>query len=131
MKQLIEDYKRRLDNVNNLISESNFSGSINDIRTKERLTTKAAEYRTFISELEKVERLIQSDSDTVKNDADEQPVKLWNVPVMRTAYSHNLIAVSARTEEEAIELALDQAGSEEFSEKSAEYEAPDGAHLID
>jgi len=59
-----------------------------------------------------------------------KPVRQWNVPVMRTGYSHTLIAVSARTEEEAIEFALDAAGGEDFSEKSSEYEAPDGAHLI-
>jgi hypothetical protein len=61
---------------------------------------------------------------------EELPMREWNVPVMRTGYSHNLIAVSARTEEEAIELALEAAGGEDFSEKSSEYEAPDGAHLI-
>lgn len=60
---------------------------------------------------------------------EEEPV-LWNVPVMRTGYGHSLIAVTARSEEEAIELALEQAGGEDFSEKSSEYEAPDGAHKI-
>jgi len=59
-----------------------------------------------------------------------KPVKQWNVPVMRTGYGHNLIAVSAKTEEEAIELALDMAGGEDFSEKSSEYDATDGAHEI-
>jgi len=62
--------------------------------------------------------------------AEPEEMKQWNVPVMRTGYSHNLIAVSARTEAEAIELALEQAGGEDFSEKSSDYEAPDGAHLI-
>ena len=61
---------------------------------------------------------------------EELPMREWNVPVMRIGYSHNLIAVSARTEEEAIELALEAAGGEDFSEKSSEYEATDGAHLI-
>jgi len=59
-----------------------------------------------------------------------KPMREWNVPVMRTGYSHKLIAVSARTEEEAIELALEAAGGEDFSEKSSDYEATDGAHLI-
>jgi hypothetical protein len=59
----------------------------------------------------------------------KEPV-LWNVPVMRTGYGHGLIAVTARSEEEAIALALDEAGGEEFSEKSSEYTAPDGAHKI-
>ena len=61
---------------------------------------------------------------------EELPMREWNVPVMRTGYSHNLIAVSARTEAEAIEKAIDAAGGEEFSENSSEYEATDGAHLI-
>lgn len=54
----------------------------------------------------------------------------WNVPVCRIGYSHTLMAVSARSESEAIQKALDEAGGEEFSESSSEYEAPDGAHLI-
>ena len=58
------------------------------------------------------------------------PMKEWNVPVMRTGYAHTLIAVSARTEQEAIELAIDEAGGESFSEKSSEYSAEDGAHEI-
>ncbi len=56
--------------------------------------------------------------------------KEWNVPVMRTAYGHRLIAVSARSEQEAINKAIDEAGGESFSENSSEYTAPDGAHLI-
>lgn len=55
---------------------------------------------------------------------------LWNVPVMRTGYGHTLIAVTASTEQEAINKALDEAGGESFSEKSSEYTAPDGAHRI-
>lgn len=62
--------------------------------------------------------------------AEPEEMKQWNVPVMRTGYGHAMIAVSARTEEEAIELALEEAGGEEFSEKDSNYEAPDGAHLI-
>jgi len=61
---------------------------------------------------------------------EEAPVKQWNVPILRTGYSHAMIAVSARTEEEAIEKAIDEAGNESFSEKSSEYEAPDGAMEI-
>lgn len=57
--------------------------------------------------------------------------KEWNIPVLRTGYAHRLMAVSARSESEAIEKAIDEAGGEEFSENSSEYSAPDGAHLID
>lgn len=65
-----------------------------------------------------------------QDDSEELPMRQWNVPVMRTGYSHTLIAVSARTEQEAIDLAINEAGGEDFSEKSSEYEATDGAHLI-
>jgi len=58
---------------------------------------------------------------------EEAPVKQWNVPILRTGYGHAMIAVSARTEEEAIEKAIDEAGNESFSEKDADYSAPDGA----
>jgi hypothetical protein len=61
---------------------------------------------------------------------DDMPMKQWNVPIMRIGYGHALIAVSARTEQEAIDLAIDEAGGESFSENSSEYEAPDGAHEI-
>lgn len=54
----------------------------------------------------------------------------WNVPVCRIGYSHTLMAVSARSESEAIEKAIDEAGGESFSESSSEYETPDGAILI-
>ena len=64
MKQLIEDYKRRLDTINQMIENFKSNGSINDIRKDERLKTKAAEFRTFIAELEKasnsfIENIIQ------------------------------------------------------------------------
>ena len=54
MKELIEDYKRRLKTVNELLLKMKDSGSVNDIKKFERLNTKASEYRTFIAELEKV-----------------------------------------------------------------------------
>lgn len=72
------------------------------------------------------QNLPQQEQETVE----PEEMRQWNVPVTRIGYAHHLIAVSARTEEEAIEKALDEAGNEEFSEKSSEYEAPDGAHLI-
>ena len=61
MKQLIEDYKRRLQNVKELLIEQslNDNGSENNIKRHERLATKASEYRTFIAELERLERNIQ------------------------------------------------------------------------
>lgn len=54
MKQLLEDYKRRLKTVTDMQSTFKSNGSISDERKSERLTTKASEYRTFIAELEKL-----------------------------------------------------------------------------
>jgi hypothetical protein len=57
MKQLIEDYKRRLKTVNEMLeSEKDSNGSINDVKRFERLHTKASEFRTIIAELERVLR---------------------------------------------------------------------------
>jgi hypothetical protein len=47
MKQLIEDYKRRLDTINQMIENFKSNGSINDIRKDERLKTKAAEFQRW------------------------------------------------------------------------------------
>jgi len=55
------------------------------------------------------------------------PAKEWNVAILRTSYSHTMMAVLARTEEEAIEKAIDEAGDVSFSENSSDYTAPDGA----
>ena len=74
--------------------------------------------------------LIQVVQSTTQAEPEELPMKQWNAPVMRTGYFRHLIAVSARTEEEAVERAIEEAGNEEFNEESSEYEAPDGAHLI-
>ena len=54
--------------------------------------------------------------------------KIWMVPVCRTGFGSRTIEVIARTEQEAIHLAIDAAGGESFSENDAEYSAPDGAH---
>jgi len=63
MKQLIEDYKRRLKNINEMIIDfKGGNGSENDIKKLVRLTTKASEYRTFIVELELLERNVQNEN---------------------------------------------------------------------
>lgn len=56
MEQLLEDYDRRLKTVTKMLDEFKSNGSVNDIKKHERLATKAAEYRAFIAELEKVIR---------------------------------------------------------------------------
>jgi hypothetical protein len=52
MEQLIEDYKRRLNTVNEMLNENFNSDSIESIRKHERLKTKASLFKTFITELE-------------------------------------------------------------------------------
>ena len=47
--------------------------------------------------------------------------KTFIVAVCRTAYAFRDIEVQATSEKEALELALDDAGNHEFSEKSSEY----------
>jgi len=56
MKQLIEDYQGRLDTINQMIENFKSNGSINDIRKDERLKTKAAQFRTIITELERAQK---------------------------------------------------------------------------
>ena len=51
MKQLIEDYKRRLATVNEMIEES--ANARKGIEEHQRLLTKAGMFRTFIAELER------------------------------------------------------------------------------
>lgn len=53
IKTLIEDYRRRLGMIGQILDTTQNSGSINDIRKFERLHTKASEFRTIIAELER------------------------------------------------------------------------------
>lgn len=50
------------------------------------------------------------------------PKRTFKVPVRRIGYSFKTIEVEAHSEEEAEEIALEEAGSYEFSESSSEYE---------
>ena len=54
MKELLEDYKRRLITVNKMIDGLEFQDINTD--TVKRYRTKASCYRTFISELEKLNK---------------------------------------------------------------------------
>lgn len=60
--QLLEDYKRRLSNINEMIADFNSDGGQYDEAKRVRLNTKAAMYREFIAELER----FKSDSNAVK-----------------------------------------------------------------
>lgn len=56
MKNLLEDYKRRLIYINDIIKNNEEplnNGSESSLKKKERLNTKAGCYRTIISELER------------------------------------------------------------------------------
>jgi len=54
VKELIEDYRRRLKTVDDMLLTDKNSGSINDEKKFERLRTKAGEYRSIITDLENV-----------------------------------------------------------------------------
>ena len=143
MKQLIEDYERRLNTVQEMIEKLKFKDDANPDYV--RLTTKRAEYRTFIAELKRelgINREIKEPtsseepifewdlSDSPQGDAAPEELQeevIWQVPVCRTGYGSRTIEVLATSEAQAIERALDEAGNYEFSENDADYSAPDGA----
>lgn len=65
LRILIEDYQRKLANISALIQNNTNNGSVLDERRDERLKTKAAEYRSFIADLERqlpVERELIKDA---------------------------------------------------------------------
>jgi hypothetical protein len=147
MKQLIEDYNRRLDSINQMIESFNSNGSINDIRKDERLKTKASEYRTFIAEMERELDINREFKESAKPEesifewdlprnlvpeVEEVEANIWLVPVCRIGFGHRTIEVIAKTEQEAIKLGIDFAiklsGYENFIENDAKYSAPEGAH---
>jgi hypothetical protein len=64
MKELIEDYKRRLASITEMIELEEKSGENANIQTLERLKTKRGCYNTIITELE---RLGKKETNTNKN----------------------------------------------------------------
>lgn len=54
-------------------------------------------------------------------------MKTYKVNITRISYSFQTILLDVNTEQEALSLADDEAGNLDYSEKSAEYEFPDGA----
>lgn len=54
IKTLIEDYERRISSTQDLLSKNTNTGSLHDERRQERLKTKISEYRSFITDLEKI-----------------------------------------------------------------------------
>lgn len=72
MKTLIEDYKRRLATITEMIETTSDTGSRNDIAKMARLKAKEGEYRTFIAELEREYRnYITSKLDALMSDYKE------------------------------------------------------------
>jgi hypothetical protein len=53
MKTLLEDYKRKLATINQMIANNKNNGSLMDEKRAERYSAKAECYRTFITELER------------------------------------------------------------------------------
>ena len=51
----------------------------------------------------------------------------YHIEVCRIGYGHKTISVTASSHEEAEQLALDEAGSYEFSEHTSEYVIPDSS----
>lgn len=65
----------------------------------------------------------------VADSPSKEPLKrIWKVPVCRVATAFRTIEVIAKTEQEAIDKAVDEAGDEEFGSGEAEYSATDGAY---
>jgi len=54
---------------------------------------------------------------------EEEELKEFQIEVCRTSYAHRTITVKAYSLSEAEMLAIDEAGSYEFSESDAEYSA--------
>ncbi len=65
MKQLIDDYNKRIETLETELSHFKSTGSINDVKKVERLTTKKFEYKTFIAELERIQRDSEIDSSEI------------------------------------------------------------------
>ena len=72
MKQLIEDYKKKIETLTNDLRLYKSTGSINDIKKVERLTTKLFEYRAFVVELER----LNVQNENVQNDNKSNPIVL-------------------------------------------------------
>lgn len=68
MKTLLDDYKRKLKNMNELISKQCSNGSIVHQRREERLNTRADEYSAFIVD---IERAMARQKEQKRNDVTE------------------------------------------------------------
>ena len=107
MEILLDDYKRRLKSVTELIEKAHSNGSIVHQRREERLNTKAAEYRTFIVEIERA-KARRSNENSGLNISD----------VMLSAYfvdiKHTKIVVLAQNIADACDK-LDRDGFKDYS----------------
>jgi hypothetical protein len=87
MKDLLDDYKRRLATIEGMIAEFKSNGSEHDIRKDERFKTKASEYRTMIVELERVIAKTEPVEDSC--DCETHHPEDWKGEKCR--YCHNII----------------------------------------
>ena len=102
MKQLLEDYQRRLATVKKELEKFETNCPNNPNYT--RLKTKESCYRTLIAELE-----IATKTHSPSTEKTEE--RIWSVPVCRMESSYMTVDVRATSEDEAIKIALDKVGS--------------------
>jgi hypothetical protein len=88
-EQLLEDYQRKLSTIEGMLREFKSNGSEHDIEKKVRLTTKASEYRSFITELARIvcKPTILRESEycvcpNPKSDMDGKNCTICNKPIM-------------------------------------------------
>lgn len=88
-EELLDDYQRKLSDVETMLRDFKSNGSQHDIEKKVRLTTKASEYRAFITELARIvcKPTVQSESEycicpNPKSDLDGKNCTICNKPIM-------------------------------------------------
>jgi hypothetical protein len=63
MKELIDDYRRRLRTISTMLDNEEESGKNADLLTLERLKTKKGCFNTILTELERLEKKIESNEE--------------------------------------------------------------------
>lgn len=79
MDILLNDYKRKLQIVSELIKNNRNNGGINAEKRAERLNTKAEEYRKIIIDIERTVEIVSSKNDTLLNEKIHSTAKrVWD-----------------------------------------------------
>jgi len=97
---IIDDYKRRLENISELIKSQTHNGSVYDIQKRERLITKQSEYRTFIADLSK----LAPAKNNTQSKIDEYTEMLNNMKENQSKEIDHLNDEQIRSYEESIRL---------------------------